>query len=484
MKDTLKTLPTGPKAYDYAYDEAMKRISGHDADSEKLAKLALSWIACTKRLLTTSELQHALAVEADDSELDEENLPEIEDIVSVCVGLVTVDEESNIIRLVHYTTQEYFERMQKCWLPDAETDITRACVTYLSFNAFNTGYCPSDKEFEARLQENVLYDYAARNWGHHARAASTQVEQLITQLLESKAKVSSSSQALMASRSYRGYSQKAPKQMMGVHLAAYFGLEEAMIVLLKNKYNLNSEDTYARTPLSYAAANGHEAVVKLLLEKEAAVETADRYGQTPLLYAAAKGHETVVKLLLEKEAAVETADRSGQTPLLYAATRGHEAVVKLLLEKEAVVETADRSGQTPLSCAAARGHEAVVKLLLEKEAAVETADAEYGRTPLSYAAARGHEAVVKLLLEKEAVVETADRYGHTPLLYAAANGHEAVVKLLLDKGANIDAKDYLGWTALQLATFNRRVNVEQLLVLNGASEPEDFYGLEGLFSIE
>jgi hypothetical protein len=47
------------------------------------------------------------------SELDEENLPEIEDMVSVCAGLVTVYEESNIVRLIYYTTQEYFERTQK-----------------------------------------------------------------------------------------------------------------------------------------------------------------------------------------------------------------------------------------------------------------------------------------------------------------------------------------------------------------------------------
>ena len=54
-----------------------------------------------------------LQLEVGESELDEENLPEIEDMVSVCAGLVTVDEESEIIRLVHYTTQEYFERTQK-----------------------------------------------------------------------------------------------------------------------------------------------------------------------------------------------------------------------------------------------------------------------------------------------------------------------------------------------------------------------------------
>jgi hypothetical protein len=79
----------------------------------------LSWIACAKRPITSSELRHALAVELDTSELDEENLPETGDIVSVCAGLVTVDEESDIIRLIHHTTQEYFERTWTSWFSNA-----------------------------------------------------------------------------------------------------------------------------------------------------------------------------------------------------------------------------------------------------------------------------------------------------------------------------------------------------------------------------
>ena len=101
--------------------------------------------------MTTLELQHALAIEVGHSELDEENIPQIEDMVSVCAGLVTIDEESKTIRLVHYTTQEYFERTQSRWFPKAESEITATCVTYLSFSEFENGICQNDNEFEQRL---------------------------------------------------------------------------------------------------------------------------------------------------------------------------------------------------------------------------------------------------------------------------------------------------------------------------------------------
>ena len=95
-------------------------------------------------------------------------IPDVEDMVSVCAGLVTVDQESNIIRLVHYTTQEYFERIREAWNPYAQQEITSKCLTYLSFKTFGTGSCLSDAGFEHRLSRNPFLDYAARYWGQHA----------------------------------------------------------------------------------------------------------------------------------------------------------------------------------------------------------------------------------------------------------------------------------------------------------------------------
>jgi hypothetical protein len=332
IKRALQNLPQGIKGLDETYEQAMKRIEGQEEAYRELAKQVLSWVTCAKRALSTAEVQHALAVTADMVDMDENFLPEVEILGSVCAGLVTIDEKSDIIRLVHYTTQEYFERTSS--FPNAETDITGTCVTYLSFNSFATGFCPSDEEFEVRLRLNPLYDYAARNWGYHACAASTDVQHSILGFLENEAKMASSSQAMMASKHYEGdsgYSQRVPRQMTGVHLAACFGLTEMTSTLLKKGYQSGCKDTSGQTPLSWAAENGHEAVVALLLEKGAELESKDNiYGETPLSWAAANGHEAVVALLLEKGAELESKASHGLTPLSWAARNGHEAVVKLL----------------------------------------------------------------------------------------------------------------------------------------------------------
>jgi ankyrin repeat protein len=374
--------------YDQAYDKAIERIESQPPKKSTLARNVLSWIPYVQRQLTTGELCHDLAVVLGEEDLDEDNLLDVEDIVSVCAGLVTVDEESNIIRLVHYTTQEYFERTREKWNPRAELEIASACLTYLSFHPFRSGSCPSNKEFESRLEQNAFLDYASRYWGQHARTVQEQVFEVASLFLQDGNLVSCAVQTMsMSGYKYTDYSQIFPRQATSVHLTARFGLLYLSERLLSQpsgniSISADSKDSYGRTPLSWAAERGHEAVVKLLLEDGAELESKDEDGQTPLSWAASKGHEAVVKLLLEKGAELESKSKYGQTPLSWAAEHGHEAVVKLLLEKGAELESKEKYGQTPLSWAALKGHEAVVKLLLEKGAKLESNDNKYGRTPL------------------------------------------------------------------------------------------------------
>ncbi|AEO57476.1 hypothetical protein MYCTH_94266 [Thermothelomyces thermophilus ATCC 42464] len=167
LKSTLETLKGGAEACERAYEETMERR----IEDEQFARRVLSWIVCAKRPLTTIELKHALAVRSSDTSLDGENVPDTDDIVSCCAGLVTVDKDSDVIRLVHRSAYEYFRRQDSRarWFADAEARIAEICVTYLSFDAFKEGFCPSDQEFEARVRSHPFYSYTARYWGYHVR---------------------------------------------------------------------------------------------------------------------------------------------------------------------------------------------------------------------------------------------------------------------------------------------------------------------------
>jgi ankyrin repeat protein len=47
--------------------------------------------------------------------------------------------------------------------------------------------------------------------------------------------------------------------MTGAHFAAYFGLSETTIALLKHGHNPDVKDIFGRMPLSWAAENGHDS---------------------------------------------------------------------------------------------------------------------------------------------------------------------------------------------------------------------------------
>ncbi|KAK4244073.1 ankyrin repeat-containing domain protein [Corynascus novoguineensis] len=458
VRAALETLHTGSQAYDHAYNDVMDRIEGQLKDQEQLAKQVISWITCAKRPLSTTELRHALGVEVGETELDPDNIPLVEDIVSVCVGLITVDEESNIIRLVHYTTQEYFERTWKRWFPNAQVDITDICATYLSFSSFESGSCRTDAEFEDRLRFNRLYDYAARYWGEHAREAG-RTSQITLDFLRNGSLVEAQVQSMMTIKqpwSSESYSQKFPKNMQGLHLAAYFGILGAAETLLHSNSNNDLKNSFNRTPLSCASESGHEAVVKMLVDTgKVDIDSKDNNGRTPLLYASRSGNEAIVKVLVDTgKVDIDLRDIGGQTPLSYASTSGHKAVVKVLLDTGQVdIDSKEDFGRTPLSYAAWSGHEAVVEMLLNTgKVDIDSRDTD-GRTPLSYAAWSGHEAVVKMLLDTGKVdVDSKSKDSRTPLSYAAERGHEAVVKTLLDTGkVDINSKNFDGWTPLSYA---------------------------------
>lgn len=131
FKYALEKLPQKSDALDWVYNHAMTRIDNQEASFIQLADKILAWIMFAQRPLTIVELQHTLAIEKREPELDRENITIVEESVSVCVGLMVIDQETSTIQQVHYTTQEYFRKICIQRFLNVQKLTAAACLTYL-----------------------------------------------------------------------------------------------------------------------------------------------------------------------------------------------------------------------------------------------------------------------------------------------------------------------------------------------------------------
>jgi len=101
LRKAVDLLPSGLKDL---YGQTWERIEAQTEDEVSLAMKAVIWLTCAYRSLRVTELQHALAVSDEVEGFDEDDIVAEELIVSVCCGLIVVDGESRIVRLVREYT--------------------------------------------------------------------------------------------------------------------------------------------------------------------------------------------------------------------------------------------------------------------------------------------------------------------------------------------------------------------------------------------
>ena len=468
-RKSLKSIGDGA-GLEGVYGATLERIKAQDKERVKLAMATLTWVCHSERPLQVDELCHALAVEVGGAGFDPENAPSIGQLLDYCQGLITVDAEASTVRLIHYTVQEYL-----CSHPglfrQPHSTLSETCLTYLNSRQVNNLTPHSFPPF----QPMPFLKYCARYWGTHAnKDLSKNVRALALELLDKYEDHISAVTLLDQIPYYRGIGAIIPSPLFsGLHCASFFGIVELVTVLINGGgYNVNQQDSGGRTPLAWAARNGHGGVVKLLLERgNVDPNCPDKNDRTPLGCTALEGHEGVVKLLLERENVdPNRPDRLGNGPLGWAAICGREGVVKILLERQDVDPNRPNNYDlTPLACAAVGGHEEVVKLLLGKENIDPNRSDKYGQTPLGYAAINGHEGVVRLLLAQENVdPNRPDVNDRTPLGCVAIEGHEGVVQLLLGRGdVDPNRPDKYDRTPLGDAAIKGHEGVVRLLLARG-----------------
>lgn len=418
-----------PRELDQVYEQTLQRIRKQAGDDGQLGMRVLSWITYARRPLSVDELRHGLAVEYDEEDLraefDPDNLLSPGSLVDVCAGLVVIDSKSHIIRLVHYTTQEFFDKQRRSIFENPEADIARACLTYLSYNAAQ--HFPSDGSMTDWYIIKVLNSYpfmgyASRFWVSHVNACAVHQEGNLI-LEEALEYARDSHRRLLAAIILRkqhlrpsSYGRLKDHQLLAnpalLHLeaAAECGLQDILEFFLKNGIY---SDSALNGALNCAASEGHAKQVAFLIEQGADASSFASDSSNSLHKACKRGHLEIVKVLLANGAQPDVKDRWQWTPLHYASRHHHSEVVRFLLKKNA-----DPNVQTPL-----------------------------GMSPCHFAASNGDVETVASLADSGCNLAAQTRGLDTPLHYAASEGHIAALRLLLQRGAPIFRENKEGITA-------------------------------------
>jgi len=296
-----------------AYTETLSRIQAQPRSGSKIGMEVLMWVSHAQRSLHVDELCHALGVEGS-IDLDIRNIPAMQTLLAWTMGLVTVENSSSTLRLVHYTLQEYLSNNTNLF-PNPHSIMAEVCLTYLNF--------PQVRSFSPTLSSvpstAPFVKYASCYWGTHVRTETTEsVKTLALKLLHGYDKHISSKVLLLhgVRAEERPFNADgAPMGFTGLHGAAYFGRLELTVALLEtNKGDMLVTDCRGNTALSWASKRGHEGVVRALLERcDVNSDTPGTgYNSAPLLWAAENGHEGVVRILLErKDINPDTPDQGG-----------------------------------------------------------------------------------------------------------------------------------------------------------------------------
>jgi ankyrin repeat protein len=470
VREALKALP---KEIDETYDEVLQRIERQDPKDADLAKRILAWISYAKRPLSISEQQHALGTIPRASDIDDDTLIPEDLLMSVCAGITTIERESRIVRLVHYTTEEYFERYRHQLFLNVESVIGLTCLTYLKFDLFENSSLKLDLfDNPSFVKTNLgkrylLGQYVWEHWEEHIRGPAESILDSDLRNLFSRATI------------FRLHSPHifpsgiAMEEIINspLHTTALFGFDAFCSSLLRDRSGIGDVDARSmsgKTPLAFAAARGYQSVIKRLIEYGADCNAADSYGRTPLIAAASCGEVGAVRLLLDFGADVNHIDTIGNSALLGASLSGNEESMPVLIESGVDLNVRG-DGEMPLKVI-----EEIRPILLGLTSMLADAGAnpgvrgDYGLTILFHETRNHRSDTVSLLVEAGADLEVATLNGDTPLLLAARFGDEEIVRILIRAGAALDPLNHKGFTPLAAAVRGNHVSIVRRLLRAGA----------------
>lgn len=161
----------------------MQRVISQPEDSASMAMQTLMILTTARRPLTANELCCALAIDLKDLDdgFDEDNIPNIDCVLSSCAGMVVCETrtqstqqsrldnvaqttsqssqgptDDSVIKLAHKSIRDYLSSTQSKWFPHAEPQMATICRTFLQ-----------ELKQDNIQRETPFVNYALNHWGYH-----------------------------------------------------------------------------------------------------------------------------------------------------------------------------------------------------------------------------------------------------------------------------------------------------------------------------
>ena len=501
--DVKEYLDRAPAELEDMYKLLLWRIKEQHPSRVDLASRILTWLTVPNRLLTLSELRQALSVAhylgSSASSFDPDRIPPVWAMEEVCMGLVTIDEGKNVIKLSHHSLGNFLSTSSRHGdLPEIQnTDyVAQSCIACIKDPELAQGPCNTVEDYEKRISKMPFALYVAENWGYHIGASPKREDRAkeVLGVLESGQCLGALVQLMYTGR---GRDDKQdinqfPKDFSVFHMVSHFGLDFTLkgpLLSSRLAQEVNNTDSWGRTPLHIAAQRDDGSVCRVLLSKDARTDARDANDESPLHYAVSSGNPDTTRLFLNCEKH-NISKEEGQRLLGVAAKRGHLEIFYTLVKlghmdvTEEAVHLAASEGHFDLVDAlfpltgykgvsvamleAARQGAAQATLrLFEQGADIDATDNEEKMTALHYAVDHDQTLLMARLLSMGADVEARDSKGRTPLFIGAENGHLRAVQELLELGAVMHAADFRGRTPLEVASAGGYTDIVRMLCSRG-----------------